>query len=584
MNFYDVFALLGGLAFFLYGMHVMGEALEQRAGSRLKPILESLTSKPIKGVLVGTIVTATIQSSSSTTVMLVGFVNSGVMKLSQAINVIMGANIGTTITAWILSLAGIESNNFWVSLLKPSTFSPILAFIGIVMLLFSKRKKSVSLILIGFSVLMYGMDLMSGAVKGLADTPEFVKLLTLFDNPLFGILAGAVVTAIIQSSSASVGILQAISMTGTITFETAIPIIFGQNIGTCITAIISSIGANRNAKRVAIAHLFFNIIGTTLFSIILFTLNAFVKFAFMSLKIDALGIAIVHSTFNILATIILFPFSKQLERIARFIVPDGKEEMQFEVLDERLLTTPPVAIEQSKKLTGEMAILSRDAMIKAIEMVNGSYNDKDAEAVSEMEEKVDMFEDKLGSYLIKVSMESLSEDDSREVSKLLHIIGDFERISDHALNLSKSAQEMSDKRISFSAQAQSEISTMSSAVTEVLVTSVNCFINDDIKAAASVEPLEQVIDKLKNSIKKRHIKRLQDGSCTIELGFVLSDMLTDLERVADHCSNIAASVIEMKSYGTIETHQFLRDVRSGEMGDSFSEMYEGYRRKYALNK
>ncbi|NLL90948.1 MAG: Na/Pi cotransporter family protein [Ruminococcaceae bacterium] len=584
MSIYNVFALLGGLAFFLYGMHVMGDALEQRAGTRLKPILESLTSKPIKGVIVGALVTATIQSSSSTTVMLVGFVNSGIMKLSQAINVIMGANIGTTITAWILSLAGIESNNFWVSLLKPSTFSPILAFIGIVMLLFFKRKKGVSLILIGFAVLMYGMDLMSGAVKGLADTPEFVKLLTLFDNPLFGILAGAVVTAIIQSSSASVGILQAVSMTGSITFETAIPIIFGQNIGTCITAMLSSIGANRNAKRVAIAHLFFNIIGTVLFTVILFTLNAFVKFAFMSLKIDALGIAIVHTVFNVLATMVLFPFSKQLERIARLIVRDGKEEVQFEMLDERLLTTPPIAIERCRKLTGEMAILSRDVMIKALEMINGSYSEKDAEWIADMEEKIDMYEDKLGSYLIKVSMESLSDADSREVSKLLHTINDIERISDHALNLSKSAQDMSDKRISFSEYAKDEISIMSSAVTEVLITSVNCFINDDIKAAASVEPLEQVIDKLKDSIKKRHIKRLQDGSCTIELGFVLSDVLNDLERTSDHCSNIAANIIEMNSFGTLDTHQFLRDVRSGEMGDSYLEMYEGYRRKYALSK
>jgi phosphate:Na+ symporter len=582
MNIYDVFALLGGLAFFLYGMHVMGEALEQRAGTRLKPILESLTSNPIKGVLVGALVTATIQSSSSTTVMLVGFVNSGVMKLSQAINVIMGANIGTTITAWILSLAGIESTNFWVSLLKPSTFSPILAFIGIVMLLFSKRKRSASLILIGFSVLMYGMDLMSGAVKGLANSPEFVNILTLFKNPLFGILTGAVVTAIIQSSSASVGILQAISMTGSITFETAIPIIFGQNIGTCITAIISSIGANRNAKRVAVAHLFFNIIGTTLFTIILFTLNAFVKFAFMSLTIDVLGIAIVHTVFNMLATMILFPFSKQLEKISRLIVRDGKEEMQFEVLDERLLATPPIAIERCRKLTGEMAILARNAMIKAIEMINGSYSEKDAEWVSEMEEKVDMYEDKLGSYLIKVSMKNLSEEDSREASKILHIIGDFERISDHALNLSKSAQEMSDKRISFSEYAQNEISVISSAVTEILITSVNSFINNDIKAASTVEPLEQVIDKLKSDIKDRHIKRLQDGSCTIELGFVLLDVLNDLERASDHCSNIAVSVIEMKKFGTLDTHQYLRDVKSGEMGDSFSKMYEGYLGKYTL--
>ena len=581
MTIYDAFSLLGGLAFFLFGMKLLGEALERRAGNRLKPILESLTTKPAKGVLVGIVVTAIVQSSSATTVMLVGFVNSGIMQLSQAINVIMGANIGTTVTSWILSLAGIQSDNFFISLFKPTTFSPILAFIGIIMLFAFERKKDIATILIGFSILMTGMDIMGNSVSGLSEVPEFVRILTLFSNPFLGVLAGAVITGIIQSSAASIGMLQALALSGSVTWGAAIPIIMGQNIGTCVTAIISSVGSNKNAKRVGIAHLFFNIIGTLLFLALFYGIKQIFHFTFTETQIGMVGIAIVHTLFNLLSTLVLFPFSKQLEKLARFIIRDDKGDDKFEMLDDRLISTPSIAIEQCRKLTNEMAILSRDAFLKSLDTIK-NYNEKEAILIEEMESKVDIYEDKLGSYLVKLSMQNLSKRDSQESSKLLHVIGDFERISDHAKNIVEASQEMNDKGVSFSNQAHEEVAVISAAVTEILQNTIKAFLSNDIQLASQVEPLEEVIDKLRSEIRGRHIQRLQSGSCTIELGFILSDILTSLERVADHCSNIAASVIEMEKRGMLDAHEYLKNIKSGGESGSFKDMYEDYTKKYSI--
>ena len=582
MTIYNVFSLLGGLAFFLFGMKTMGEALEQRAGSRLKPILESLTTKPIKGVLVGMVVTAVVQSSSATTVMLVGFVNSGIMQLGQAINVTMGANIGTTVTAWILSLAGIESNNFFVSLFKPTTFSPILAFVGIVMMFTSKRKKEIAMMLLGFAILMFGMELMGDSVKGLSEVPQFASALILFSNPFFGVLAGAVITGIIQSSTASIGMLQALALSGGVTYGAAIPIIMGQNIGTCVTAVLSSIGTNRNAKRVAVAHLLFNVTGTVVLLLLFSLAKAIFHFTFTDTTISALGIAFVHSLFNLLSTLLIFPFVKQLEKLARLAIRDDKEGDKFNLLDPRFLATPSIAISQCFELAGDMANMSRDALIRSLDSFN-TYSEKEAEAIIDMEGEVDLYEDKLGSYLVKISAHELSVRDSQEAAKLLHVIGDFERISDHAINIVKAAQEMNDKSISFSVHAEKEISVMAAAVTEILTNAVDCFLQTDTSLAAKVEPLEQVVDTLRTEIRERHIQRLQSGDCTIELGFILSDILTNLERVADHCSNIAVSVIELEAFGALDAHEYLRKVKSGQVDSTFQEMYEAYGKKYSLD-
>ena len=581
MTVYNVFSLLGGLAFFLFGMKTMGEALEQRAGNKLKPILESLTTKPIRGVIVGMVITAIIQSSSATTVMLVGFVNSGIMQLSQAINVTMGANIGTTVTAWILSLAGIESNNFFISLFKPSTFSPILAFVGIVMMFTSKRKKEYATMLIGFSILMFGMEVMGDSVRGLSEVPQFASALILFSNPFLGVLAGAVVTGIIQSSTASIGMLQALALTGGVTYGAAIPIIMGQNIGTCVTAVLSSIGTNKNAKRVAVAHLLFNVTGTVALLLLFALAKSTFHFSFINDAINPFGIAVVHSLFNILSTLLIFPFVKQLEKLAQFAVRDSKKEDQFSMLDPRLLATPSVAIAQCFKLAGDMASMSREALIKSLSSFAG-YNEKEADEIIAMEDKVDTYEDKLGSYLVKISMHELSVPDSQEAAKLLHVIGDFERISDHAVNIIRASQEMKDKGVRFSEQAKKEVGVMSTAVTEILTKAVDCFVQSDVSLAAQVEPLEQVIDTLRTEIRDRHVQRLQSGECTIELGFILSDIVTNLERVADHCSNIAVSVIELEKYGALDAHEYLREVKSGHVNSTFQEMYKEYAKKYSL--
>lgn len=591
MDIFGVLTLFGGLALFLYGMDTMGQGLEKVSGGRLEKILEKLTSNPIKAVLLGAGVTAVIQSSSATTVMVVGFVNSGIMKLSQAVGVIMGANIGTTVTSWILSLTGIESSNFFIQLLKPSSFSPILAVIGIILMMFSKkeRKKDIGTIMIGFAVLMFGMETMSDAVKPLADVPEFTGILTMFSNPILGLIAGAVLTAIIQSSSASVGILQALCATGAVSYGTALPIIMGQNIGTCVTALLSSIGANKNARRAALVHLYFNLIGTAIFMVVFYAINAFVHFAFLADAATPVGIAVIHSCFNVAATIVLLPFSEGLVTLACMTIPDAagaaaaaaQEETQdeFGLLDVRFLDTPAFAVEQCRNMTVRMAKLAKAALFMSVELLD-EYDEKKAEAVAALEDRVDHYEDELGTYMVKLGSRHLSKNDSSTISLLLHCIGDFERISDHAMNLMEAAKEKHEKQMEFSKKAQKELSVFTSAVKDILELSIQSFENNDGGTAALVEPLEEVIDDLNTCVKANHIRRLQKGKCTIEQGFVLSDISTNYERVADHCSNIAISVIEIARDG-FDTHGYLENLKR-ENDPKFAAQVESYRQKYAL--
>ena len=581
MSIFDMFSLFGGLALFLFGMHYMGESLEKRAGNQLKPILEQLTSSPVRGVVLGAGVTAIVQSSSATTVMIVGFVNSGIMALRQAISVVMGANIGTTITAWFLSLTGIKSDNLLVSLFKPANFSPLFAFAGIILLFSSKRKKDLAGIFLGFAILMFGMEQMSSSVSGLSQNEGFVNLITLFSNPLFGVAIGAVVTAILQSSSASVGVLQALSNTGIINYATAIPIIMGQNIGTCVTAIISSIGANTNAKRVAAVHLIFNILGTLVFLALFYLANWAFRFTFVAHSASAFGIALTHTIFNVLSVALLFPFTSQLEWLAQRLVRGDKKSEQFEVLDDRLLATPTIAVNQCRKLTCDMARISQEAMLDAIGLLD-HFEPKVAERVIEAENQIDMYEDRLGEYLVKIGTYKLTDKDGQELSKLLHIIGDLERISDHAVNLTEVADEINTKKIQFSPAAQTETRVMREAVAECLNITVTSFINNDLMLAEKVEPLEEVVDHLRSTIKANHINRLKSGFCTIEMGFVLSDLLTNLERVSDHCSNIATSVIEVERHGSVDAHGYSRSLTTGEAGLRFKQMYQEYERKYTI--
>ena len=580
MDLFDVLTLIGGLALFLFGMNVMGNSLERRAGSKLKELLGKLTSRKIFGFLTGLGVTAVIQSSSATTVMVVGFVNSGLLSLRQAIGIIMGANVGTTVTAWILSLSGISSGNFFIRLLEPMSFSPILAIIGVGLTMMSKsdKKKDIGMILLGFAVLMFGMDTMSGAVAGLKDVPEFRNLFLMFTNPILGVLAGAILTGIIQSSSASVGILQALSATGQVTYGAAIPIIMGQNIGTCVTAMISSVGANKNAKRAAVVHLLFNIVGTVVWLIVFYVINAFVHFSFVGGSIDQVGIAVVHTAFNVLCTLLLFPASGLLEKMACRLVPDGKTPDKIQILDERLLATPTMAIGRCQEVAGTMARISMDAMRTGCALVK-EYDPKAAQAVRETEAEADQYEDMLGTYLVKLARADLSEENSQQVSKLLHIIGDFERISDHAVNLVESAEEMRSKGLRFSPAAQKELDILFAAVEEIMDLSLTAFLENDLDKAMEVEPLEEVVDTLKEQLRNRHILRLQRGECTIEQGFVWSDLLTDLERVADHCSNIAGCVIEM-THNSLGVHELLDYVKAG--SPSFTRTYKAFARKYAL--
>ncbi len=579
MDIFDALEMIGGLCLFLFGMNIMGQALERRAGSRLRTTLSKMTGKTMTGFLTGIVVTAIIQSSSATTVMVVGFVNSGLMTLKQAIGVIMGANIGTTVTAWLLSLGGISGDAVWVQLLKPTSFTPVLALIGIIMYMFSRdsRKNDTGMILLGFATLMFGMDTMSGAVSGLRDVPAFREMFVAFTNPLLGVLAGAALTAIIQSSSASVGILQALALSGQVSYGAAIPIIMGQNIGTCVTALISSVGTSRNAKRAAVVHLSFNVIGTIVWLTAFCIVRTVAAPAILGESATMYGIAIAHSAFNIACTAILLPASGLLERLAIRLVPDGRKKESEVTLDERLLATPPLALEQCSVVTEDMAYYAAGAMKKAIECVS-DFDPKAAQEVRDSEDETDKYEDMLGTYLLKLGAEPLSDENSEEVTELLKLIGDFERIGDHAVNVIESAEELHEKQLEFSRSAKYELSVMSSAVCEVLDLAVKAFADNDAQAAKAVEPLEQVVDDLKNELRTRHILRMKKGECSIEAGFVWSDLLTDLERASDHCSNIALCVLDMKKH-TLSAHETQHER---EDVPEFSDQYRRYSEKYAL--
>ncbi len=587
MDIFSIFTMFGGLALFLYGMNLMGEGLAKVSGGKLEQILERMTNSTGKAVLLGAAVTAVIQSSSATTVMVVGFVNSGIMRLSQAVGVIMGANIGTTVTSWVLSLAGIDSSNFFVQFLKPSSFSPVLAVIGMILIMFSKsdKKRDVGSILIGFAILMFGMDTMSSAVKPLAEVKAFTNILTMYSNPVLGMLAGLVLTAVIQSSSASVGILQALCGTG-LGYATALPVIMGQNIGTCVTALISGIGANKNAKRAALIHLYFNLIGTILFMSLFYLLDTFVGFPFMNDNATKLGIAVIHTIFNVFATLFLLPFAKGLEKLACLTVRDEsgnpaeeQKKQEFMLLDNRFLDKPAFAVERCKQVSFQMAALSEKAIMQAVALLD-NYNDDVRREIIEIENKVDRYEDELGTYMVKLAGKNMSENDSRAISMLLHCIGDFERISDHALNISETAQEMHDKKIRFSEKAKAEIRVYTKAMIDIMELTTKVFYNGDIQLATAVEPLEEVIDGLNVELKKRHVKRLRNGECTIELGFILSDIISNYERVADHCSNIAVCLIQIHDDG-FDTHEYLEQIRSEENRE-FMEMYRKYKKNYEL--
>ena len=561
MTIFNALTLVGGLCLFLLGMNLMGQALERRAGGRLRTLLDKMTSRVMLGFLTGLGVTAIIQSSSATTVMVVGFVNSGLMTLRQAINVIMGANVGTTVTAWFLSLAGIDSGSLWVQLLKPASFTPVLALIGIIFYMFCKdtRKKDTGLILLGFTTLMFGMETMSGAVAGLRDVPALTNLFLAFTNPLLGVLVGALVTAVIRSSSASVGILQALSVTGGVSYAAAIPIIMGQNIGTCVTALLSSVGTNKNARRAAIVHLLFSVIGVT----VLLTAFCIVKAALSPALLDEpatmYGIAIAHSVFNILCTAMLLPAGGLLERLAMRLVPDGKSADETAELDKRLLATPSLALQQARTLAGGMASCAARALENALAAFD-AYTPELAQSIREDEERCDHYEDIIGTYLVQLSSRTMSQCESEEATELLKTIGDFERISDHAVNVLESAEELREKGLAFSGTAQEEYGVLAGAVREILHLAINAFAAGDSAAAAQVEPLEEVIDKLKEQMRTRHILRMQRGACSIEAGFVWSDLLTDLERISDHCSNIAGCVLDAAQHN-LNLHETLRTVR-----------------------
>ena len=582
MDIFNVLTLIGGLCLFLFGMNVMGEALERRAGGKLKAVLGKLTQNKAAGFLTGLGVTSIIQSSSATTVMVVGFVNSGLITLRQAISVIMGANVGTTVTAWILSLGGIESDNLFVQLLKPTSFTPVLALIGVVLYMFCKsdKKNDTGMILLGFATLMFGMDTMSTAVSGLKDVPEFAELFVLFTNPILGVLAGAILTAIIQSSSASVGILQALSVTGKVTFGSAIPIIMGQNIGTCITALLSSVGTNKNAKRAALVHLSFNVVGTVIWLTVFCIVKSIIHIPLLEKSATHVGIAIAHSAFNILCTILLLPMGGLLEKLAIKLIPDTKKPEKNAELDERLLATPPIALKQCTIVTGEMAKISVEALKKSISMLK-NFDETLGEEVRHLENRSDHYEDILNSYLVKLSSHQVSEQDSLEAAKLLKMIGDFERISDHSVNLVESAEEMNAKNIKFTEEAEKEINILTAAVEEILELTFTAYINNDVAEAAKVEPLEQVIDGLKEKMRTRHILRLQQGECSIVAGFVWSDLLNNLERTSDHCSNIAGCIIESLN-NEMNSHESHRDIRSND-ADYWDE-YKSYLEKYSLKK
>ena len=581
MSIFDVLTMIGGLCLFLFGMDLMGQALERRAGGRLRTLLDKMTGRVMTGFLTGMAITAVIQSSSATTVMVVGFVNSGLMTLRQAINVIMGANVGTTVTAWLLSLAGISSGNVWIDLLKPTSFTPVLALVGIVLYMSCKsgKRKDTGVILLGFATLMFGMDTMSGAVAGLKDVPAFAQLFVAFKNPVLGVLAGAVLTGIIQSSSASVGILQALAVTGQVSYAAAIPIIMGQNIGTCVTALLSSVGTNKNAKRAAVVHLMFNVIGV----VVLLTAFCIVKAVFAPALLQApatmYGIAVAHSCFNVICTALLLPCGGLLEKLAVRLVPDGPQEMaeQTVELDERLLATPPLALQQCRAVAEEMAACAAEALNRGLDAFS-AYTPELAEGIRRDEKRCDRYEDALGTYLVRLSTQQMGAAESEEATELLKTIGDFERISDHAVNVLESAEELRTKGLTFSKTAQRELDVLSKAVRDILALALRAFREQDMDAAGQVEPLEQVIDGLKEQMRTRHILRLQQGQCSIETGFVWCDLLTDLERTSDHCSNIAGCVIDAAQHD-LNLHETLRSVRhsDGTYRQRFDACAEVYR-------
>ena len=580
MDIFNVLTMIGGLSLFLFGMNLMGQALERRAGDKLRSLLDRMTSGVFAGFLTGLCITAIIQSSSATTVMVVGFVNSGLMTLRQAINVIMGANVGTTVTAWLLSLSGIDSGNIWVQLLKPSSFTPVLALIGIINYMFcrSSKKKDTGMILLGFATLMFGMETMSGAVAGLKDVPAFTNLFIAFKNPVLGVLAGAILTAVIQSSSASVGILQALAVTGSVSYAAAIPIIMGQNIGTTVTAMISSIGTNKNAKRAAVVHLLFNVIGVVVLLTLFCIVRAALAPALLNESATMYGIAVAHSAFNLLCTAILLPAGSLLEKLACRIVPDDARVEVVTELDERLLPTPSLALRQSRAVACEMAECSVRALNNALTALTANTPEL-AQSIRDDEERCDHYEDILGTYLVKLSAQKLGRAESEESTELLKTIGDFERISDHAVNILSSAEEMTRKSLTFSANAKNELITITSAIREILSLALKAFERRDNDIASQVEPLEQVIDTLKEQMRTRHILRMQQGQCSIEAGFVLSDLLTDLERTSDHCSNIAGCIIDASRHN-LNLHETLREAKSADSG--FQSAFHTYAEKYQL--
>ncbi len=586
MTFFDILSLLAGLVFFLFGMNTMSDGLEKAAGSKLEIILKKMTSNVFVSILMGALITSVIQSSSATTVMLVGLVNSGLMAFENSIGVIFGANIGTTITAWFLSLVGVQSDAFFMQMVKPQNFSPILAIIGIAFIMMSKsdKKKNLGTIFVGFTLLIFGMDIMSDSVSGLAEMPEFKDILLKFNNPVLGVLVGTLFTAIIQSSSASVGILQALSLTGSITYTMAVPIVLGQNIGTCATGLVSSIGAGSNAKRVSFTHMITNLIGSLIFMPVFLIVNSAIDNYFDINFVNPASIAIIHTIFNVTTVILLAPFTKLLSKLAHKVIKDKKsdEEQAKAVvyLDERLFRSPTVAVMECDNYTSQMAVLAKITILKALNLVF-DYDKEEAALIKENEGVLDTFEDELGTYLVKISSEALSANDARTVSRMLHTIGDFERLGDHALNLKKVAQEIHEKNISFSESAQKEITTLIEAITEIVVMTTRVYEKNDLALASRVEPLEQVIDRLASEIKSHHINRLQSGDCTIEMGFVLSDLLTNCERISDHCSNIAVAVIEAQN-DSFDAHNYLNDIKYNNEG--FKAIFEEYNEKYDLHK
>lgn len=586
MNIFSVITLIGGLAFFLFGMNVMSGSLEKMAGGKLEILLKKMTANPIISLVMGAVITIAIQSSSATTVMMVGLVNSGIMDFAQTLHIIFGANIGTTLTSWILSLSGIESDAVWMQMLKPENFAPLFAMVGIVMTMVCKsdKKRSIGTVLVGFAVLIFGMNLMGEAVSPLADSPAFAQLMTKFNQPLIGLAVGTVVTGIIQSSAASVGMLQALSLTGSISYAMAIPIIMGQNIGTCVTAMISSIGTNTQAKRVAVMHISVNVLGTLIWLPLLTLTNAIFHFAFMDWAVSPVTIAMLHSVFNILTTLVLMPFSKYLLKLAVWVVKEkgtavpGEELDAVPFLDERLLSTPSVAIQECNSQTCKMLELARENIRLAVQQFS-HYSDSDQLLVLQTEEEIDAFEDRLSTYLVKLSAQALSQNDSHVISKMLHAIGDFERLGDHAVNLNKVAKEIHDKGLSFTQEAQAELNTLLQAIDEILTMTVTAYERNDTDLAARVEPLEEVIDQLIAKMKDQHIRRLQQGACTIEKGFIFSDILNNCERISDHCSNIAVAVIEVE-HDSFDAHRYLQGVKYG--NHEFNLIFQEYAAKYAM--